>query len=284
MENYIIKNEKIEVKISALGAEIQSLTFNGEQKFWAGDSTFWSGKSPILFPVCGRLKNCVYQYDGKNYEMMPHGFAKKSLFTLTSLKQEEATFLLRWSEETLKIYPFKFELYVTYRLEGSTLFVHYEIKNCGEDVMYCSIGSHESYFLNGDIEDYCLRFEKKENFHSYIVTPELVICRDFDNFGDDTDALPLGYHLVEHDTAIFPAVNSRRVDLIKNGENLATLNFDAPNLLIWTRPSAPFICLEPWFNLPDFDDANGLLIDKPGMIKIAPENTFISKHSITYHK
>ena len=61
------------------------------------------------------------------------------------------------------------------------LFVKAEAVNCGEGEMYCSFGSHESYLLEGNIEDYCLKFEKKENFHSNIVTPAVIICRDFDN-------------------------------------------------------------------------------------------------------
>ena len=284
MKNYVIKNEILEVTISTLGAEIQSLTFNGKQKFWTGGEAFWTGKSPVLFPMCGRLKNGVYHYNGKDYEMPPHGFAKKSEFEVTSLKDNEITLLLKWNEETFAVFPFKFEFFITYRIEGSTLFVKAEAVNCGDEVMYCSFGSHESYLLEGNIEDYHLKFECKENFHSNIVTPQVIICRDFDNFGDETDTLPLGYYLVKHDTAVFPNLNSRKFDLMKNNESYATVTFDAPNMLIWTKPGAPFVCIEPWFNLPDYDDTNGLLVDKPGLVKVDAGKSFISEHKITYHK
>ena len=284
MKNHVIKNSKIEVEISTLGAEIQSLTFNGKQKFWTGNAAFWAGKAPVLFPICGRLKNGVYYYNGQEYKMPPHGFAKKSEFDVVSVKDDEITFLLKWNEQTLEVYPFKFEFFVTYSVVDSSLLVKVEVINCGDGDMYCSFGSHESYLLEGNIEDYCLKFERKENFHSFIVTPEVVICRDFDNFGDETDVLPLGYCLVKNDTAVFANLNSRKFDLIKNGENYATVNFDAPNLLIWTKPGAPFVCLEPWFNLPDYEDSNCLLVEKPGMIKIEKGKSFISEHKVTYHK
>ena len=284
MKNYVIKNSKLEVEISTFGAEIQSLKFNGKQKFWTGDEAFWSGKSPVLFPICGRLKDGVYYYNGVAYKMPPHGFAKKSEFTVTSAKEDEITFLLKWNEETLEVYPFKFEFFITYRIEDSTLFVKAEAVNCGEGEMYCSFGSHESYLLEGNIEDYCLKFEKKENFHSNIVTPAVIICRDFDNFGDNTDLLPLGYYLIKNDTAVFPNLKSRKFELMKNGETIATVNFDASNMLIWTKPNAPFVCIEPWFNLPDYDDTNCLLTEKPGMVKVEAGKSFISEHKITYHK
>ena len=127
MKNHVIKNSIIEVEISTLGAEIQSLTFNGKQKFWTGNAAFWAGKAPVLFPICGRLKNGVYYYNGKEYKMPPHGFAKKSEFDVVSVKDDEITFLLKWNEQTLEVYPFKFEFFVTYSVVDSSLLVKVEV-------------------------------------------------------------------------------------------------------------------------------------------------------------
>ena len=150
--------------------------------------------------------------------------------------------------------------------------------------MYFSLGSHESYLLEGNIEDYCLRFEKEENFHSIVVDGDGLITDKIDNFGDNTNKLQLGYYLVKNNTAVFANLNSRKVDLLRNNEKYATLIYDAPNFLIWTRENAPFVCLEPWFNLPDTNLSNKILIEKPGMLTLEKEQSFISEYTITYYK
>ena len=199
------------------------------------------------------------------------------------IKENEITFLLKWNEETLAIYPFKFEFYLTYKLENSTLKVTRKVLNRGENKMYFSLGSHESYLLEGNIEDYFLRFEKEEDFHSIVVDGDGLITDKFDNFGDNTNKLQVGYYLVKNNTAVFSNLNSRKVDLLRNNEKYASLTYDAPNFLIWTKENAPFVCLEPWFNLPDTNLSNKVLIEKPGMLTLEKGKTFISEYSITYY-
>lgn len=283
MQNYTIKNKEIQLTVSSLGAEIQSLIHNGKQRFWTGNPEFWAGKAPVLFPVCGRMRTKSYFYEGKEYQMPAHGFAKTSEFEPVEIKENEITFLLKWNEETLAIYPFKFEFYLTYKLENSTLKVTRKVLNRGENKMYFSLGSHESYLLEGNIEDYFLRFEKEEDFHSIVVDGDGLITDKFDNFGDNTNKLQLGYYLVKNDTAVFSNLNSRKVDLLRNKERYASLTYDAPNFLIWTKENAPFVCLEPWFNLPDTNLSNKVLIEKPGMLTLEKGKMFISEYSITYY-
>ena len=67
MENFTVKNEKLELTVCSKGAEIQSVKVNGEQKVWQGGSV-WKGKAPLLFPMAGALKNKKYLHNGKEYE------------------------------------------------------------------------------------------------------------------------------------------------------------------------------------------------------------------------
>ena len=83
---------------------------------------------------------------------------------------------------------------------------------------------------------------------------------------------------------MFANLNSRKVDLLRNNEKYATLIYDAPNFLIWTKENAPFVCLEPWFNLPDTNVSNKILIEKPGMLTLEKEQSFTSEYTITYYK
>ena len=76
-----ISNGVISAEISAMGAELISLMKDGFENIWDGNPEIWDGHAPILFPVCGQLKDGKFTYRGKEYFMDGHGFAKHSLFS-----------------------------------------------------------------------------------------------------------------------------------------------------------------------------------------------------------
>ncbi len=45
---------------------------------------------------------------------------------------------------------------------------------------------------------------------------------------------------------------------------------DATQLGIWTKPGAPFICIEPWRGVADPQDFKGELPNKPGVFMCRP--------------
>ena len=53
-----------------------------------------------------------------------------------------------------------------------------------------------------------------------------------------------------------------------------------PNLGIWTKVGAPFICIEPWFGYSDTTESNGNLFEKEGIIILKTADTFQAKFSI----
>jgi galactose mutarotase-like enzyme len=55
---------------------------------------------------------------------------------------------------------------------------------------------------------------------------------------------------------------------------------DFPNLGIWTKMDAPFICIEPWFGYSDTTESNGNLFEKEGIIVLKTGDTFQAKFSI----
>ena len=72
----------------------------------------------MLFPFVGGVKNKVYRHEGKEYPMNQHGFARDSQFRCVNLQQRKRSFLFCSNEETREVYPYDFELYITYRLDG----------------------------------------------------------------------------------------------------------------------------------------------------------------------
>lgn len=279
-KNVTIKSEVLTVVISTMGAELQSVKYDGKERIWQGDPAFWSGRAPILFPVCGSLRDKKYVYGGKEYSLPQHGFARHSEFNIESVSKNKATFSLKSSEETKSCYPFDFTLFVIYEVVKNRLEVTYKIQNDGNAGMWAFIGSHESYLTDMPLSAYDLVFEKAERFLSRICEDALVSDK-YDDFGSGK-ILQINEELFKRFTAVFTGINSRKVTLRKNGTPIATLSFDAENLLMWTMKGSNYICLEPWLNYPDPTDSDYDILKKPGIMIIEAGKSYLNKHSIEY--
>lgn len=121
----------LEIKISNRGAELNSLKFNGKEMLHDARE-FWDRQAPVLFPMVGRLKDNKTIIDEKEYEIPQHGFAKDMLFDLIEENEYRKVYKTKSSEETLKMYPFKFELYTTYEINHDELIVKYNVINSEE--------------------------------------------------------------------------------------------------------------------------------------------------------
>ncbi len=280
--NVTISNEELEVVINTYGAELKSMKKCGKEYLWGGDPEVWSGQAPILFPICGAFKDDKYIYEGKEYTIPKHGFARTSEFELESAEKEKAVFLLKSTEETYKNYPFEFELRITYLLNGNRLEVTFETTNKGENKMYFSIGSHEAYDCPEGIEEYSVIFEHEEEFESNILDGELLEYNKIKLEKTGTE-FPLKYKYFAIDAQVFTNAKSRKVTLKnrKTGKCIDVAFPDADYLLLWTKPTGKYICIEPWSGVPDFVDSDYDITHKPGIVELESGKTNIKKHSIT---
>lgn len=283
IQEIIIKKGEATAKISTLGAEMVSFVTGGKERVWQGSES-WGGHEPVLFPMCGSLKERKYFYEGKEYSLAPHGFARRNVFTVVSKNDSAVTLVLKSNEKTLKDYPFNFEFYVSYSMVEGGVEITYNIKNSGENKMFASVGSHESFNLFVPFGSaHAVEFEKEERFLSPLVLGKTgTVLPECDDFGSG-NRIELSRKLFAHDTLIFGNVASRRVTLLENGAPLAEITFDAPNLLIWTSKSPEdFICMEPWFNLPDPFDGDCDICKKGGLIWLDAGEEFTSTHTVKY--
>ena len=160
-----LKNEILEVNVKSSGAELTSVKKDGIEYLWHGRE-YWKRNAPILFPIVGRLVNDEVEIEGNKYSMGQHGFARDMEFLEVESGNDFVTYLLRYNEETLKKYPYKFELYVSYKLIENFIEVEYRVKNVDDkNIMFC-IGGHPGFawpIADGEkFEDYYIKFEKKE--------------------------------------------------------------------------------------------------------------------------
>lgn len=277
----MLKNEILEITVDPLGAQLKSLKKNGRQLLWQGDPKFWTDSSPVLFPICGGLKNDSYTLNGHTYSMEKHGFACNSYFN-TVLSDEGLSFVLNSDDNTLKKYPYDFTFTVTYKLCGNAMTVDYRIENRSNTDMYFSLGSHDGYNVSG-IENCELIFDSTESFETCILDGA-ILGRDKQKIAADGKVLPLKNEYFAIDALIFENVNSNAVTLHdKNtGSKIKTDIHDFENLLIWTVPNAPFVCIEPWSGFPDYSDTDGDFTKKNAIQRLQPHSEMTKTRKVEF--
>jgi galactose mutarotase-like enzyme len=277
-----LKNQNLSIKINPKGAELTSL-FNNENQteyMWNADPIFWGKSSPVLFPIVGALKENFYRFEGQEYMLPRHGFARDMEFIVEKSEENSITFLLTNDEKTLKVYPFKFEFRMIYSLENNALNVTYSVKNIGENKMYFSVGGHPAFAVplaeNTEYKDYYLEFNKTETFKRWGLTSDgLIETQPFD-FLIDTNRLVLTKELFYDDAIVFKNLESTSVILKSDKTNRQLkFNFEGfPYLGIWAAKDANFVCIEPWCGIADSANHNQELTEKEGIICLDLSETF----------
>ncbi|MFV8391949.1 aldose 1-epimerase family protein [Flavobacterium sp. LB2P6] len=276
-----IKNSFLTAEIKHFGAELISLKTNLNKEFiWEGNPEFWGKHSPILFPIVGTLKNNSFQHNGIEYHLSRHGFARDMAFKLFDATENSATFSIQSSEETLKVYPFEFELQLIYTLDGNNLSIAYKVINNGKTAIPFSIGAHPAFALPNQFENYAIAFEKEEPLEYYLLENDL-ISNNKKKLEVHNKHIPLTYRLFENDALIFKALQSNSLMILENENPILRVHFeDFPNLGIWTKMNAHFLCIEPWFGYSDTNENFGNLMEKEGIQILKPNEIFNSKFSI----
>lgn len=283
-KNIEIKNDKLSVVISTHGAELQSIKGNdGTEFLWQGDEAFWSGRAPVLFPICGGLKDGKFTYREKEYSLTKHGFAKFSEFEGNLISSTKACFTLKSDSKTLSVYPFEFVLTITYELIENSIKVTYNIENPSTEEMYFSIGAHEGYSCPEGIEEYCIEFDEPQTLDSYTVSGILMSDKTV-RIAENTKTLPLKYEYFTEDALVFKNVGFNKVFLTnkKSGKKI-TVSFPGfNNFLIWTVPGAKYVCLEPWCGYPDTVNSDGDFTKKDSVVKLGKGSLYALSHTISF--
>ncbi len=269
-----IENDFFTATFNSKGAELISFKNKKTHKeyIWEGKSEFWAKHSPILFPIVGTLKNDTYFHNGQTFSLPRHGFARDMEFEIYSQYSNSITFLLTSNEETFGTYPFDFELRLRYELIDATLTFGYSVLNKSPTDMPFSLGAHPAFALKGNFSDYNLKFEHQETLNCFVLENDL-LSTTFYPIELHQNLMSLDYSKFEKDALIFKELKSKTITLLENKTPVLKISFsDFPNLGIWTKINAPFICIEPWLGYSDVFSANCILYEKDG-IQIAKPNT-----------
>ena len=279
-----LKYGNVEIAVADRGAELRSYKVDREEFIWDRKPEFWAASSPVLFPFVGSIKNGAYSYNGKEYKISTrHGFARTEDFELVEKSENSLKFRFSSNKETLEKYPFEFELFITYTIVGNTLEIAYNVVNKNDSDMYFSLGTHPAFALdvNDDIKlsDYYLEFEKNETSQKYKLTDNGLVFDEKADCLNNENKLQITETLFDDDAIIFNDLKSEKVT-IKNSKNSKELSVDYkgfPYIAFWSKPKAPFVCIEPWYGISDFENASGKLEEKTGILKLKKDGEFFAK-------
>ncbi len=221
------------------------------------------GGIPILFPICGNLPDNRYVWKGQEYTLPQHGFGRNCRWTVASTSIEDAaslTLTLAHTPETLKVYPFQFELQFTYRWAGTTLSIEQQFHNCSDDVMPMSIVFHP-YFSVGDKG--LLLFEVPTQ--NYFDRANDVRSEFLGTWDTDLAEIDAAFEPIERGQSLVATVN--------DGDRRVTLTADPyfRHLVFWTVKGKSFYCLEPWSAPRDAMNSGTdlILLDSGAILKTA---------------
>jgi galactose mutarotase-like enzyme len=288
----IIKSGEIEVEASTKGAELMSIKGSGGLEYlWQGDPAFWPRRSPLLFPIVGGLPGGTYAYAGKSYSMGNHGFVRDLDFGLKHEGHDSLLYELRSDESSLALYPFRFELEVSYAVQGPILEVGYEVTNADDKSMPFSIGAHPAFrspLSPGERrEDFDLIFETAETVDRHFLNSDNLRSGETESFLRGSSVVPVTQALFERGAIVLKDHVSRRVTLKSRASGrFVELRFpDFPQLGIWSPKSvgdlvAPFVCIEPWFGVMALAGSAQELESKEALLFLEPGAVFASAYTI----
>jgi len=289
--NASIENDQLKVIVSTKGAELQSIksqTTNLEY-LWQGDATYWERRSPILFPIVGKLKGDAYILGDKKYSLRQHGFARNMEFELLERSAHCLIYHLKASDESKESYPFDFELSVTYFLQETRLTTRYSVENPADKSLFFSIGAHPAFncpLREGEKQsDYSLMFEEKETLERQLISNGLRTGDRALTLKDEKE-LPIADDLFDQDALIFDEIKSNQVAICKDLSPILTVIFDEFEYLgIWSKSKAsPFVCIEPWLGIADHVLHSGELTQKEGIIELKPKEVFTAQYHIVFSR
>lgn len=271
-----IANASLTAEISPHGAELQRLTDpSGRELLWDGDPAVWTGRAPVLFPIVGMLAGGEYRLDGKTYRLPKHGFARRCEFAVAAQSAEQVTLRLDASDETLGLYPFDFRLEIDFALDGAALVMTARVQNRGGTPMPASFGFHPALRwplpCGQPRAAHRLLFEQAEPAPIRRIDGDGLVTPVRHPTPVEGHMLVLRDDLFTDDAVIFDALNSRSLRYGAEAGPQLDIAFEGlPQLGVWTKPGAGYICIESWQGHADPVGFTGDFRDKPEVVEVAP--------------
>ncbi|MDB5054556.1 MAG: aldose epimerase [Bacilli bacterium] len=229
------------------GGIITSYGVKGEELLYLDQASFDDptanvrGGIPILFPICGQLKDQRYEWEGKTYAMKNHGLVRNLEWEVmdTEIKADFAAITIkqRSNEQTLESFPFEYELVFKIILQDQKLRIEQQYHNHSDREMPMYAGFHPYFLVDNKTNTFetdaaQIRYLGNQLKHAYTG----VI---------NTTMLPNSIALEKAPTkqiSFQPKANTKIK--LSYGEQFG-------HVVLWTETEKPFVCVEPWMAMPN---------------------------------
>ncbi|MBQ7406293.1 MAG: hypothetical protein IJW11_00820 [Clostridia bacterium] len=283
--NYTLKNEYLTAVISDIGGQTLSLSdHSGKEYIWHADPAIWEDHAPLLFPLCGEIKDGCYTYGGKTYTMDGQGFLPKLPLAVKQISDERLVLTANENEFTLENYPFKFRLTVTYTLINKKLLMEACVENTDACELPFMFGGHPGLSLavtpEETLEGHAIEFPGKECCDIHYLQHVSFARPKAESFPLPAGKLALSDALFatpETDTLIFEgAPLSVTLACEKSGKRVTVSRSESlPYLCVWRMmgKGADYVCIEPWSGIPSDGVTPEVFETRAHMCRLAPGET-----------
>jgi galactose mutarotase-like enzyme len=288
---YIIENEQLKAVVSSKGCELISVEGkeNKREYIWDANPDAWKRHAPVLFPLVGKYRDGKAAYNGSEYPLSQHGFARDMEFELVSADGTEVVMKLSDTEETLKKYPFHFELICSYKLEKNAVTARWQVNNTNTETMYFSIGGHPA-FAAPQGKDTCenckiqVKTDKTWLDYKLLNADGLVEENVYRQPLDENGCITITKDMFDKDAWIVENKNIHQVSLLEDGMPFVTVDFNSPVFGLWSPvgKGVPFVCIEPWYGRADAKDFSGTLKDREYGNALAAGAGFIAEYTMIF--
>lgn len=283
-----LSNPHLRLTIAEQGAEMQSLTdlHTGRELLWQGDAMFWKSRSPILFPNVGRLWGGKFRFQGKEYEQGAHGFVRYRLWKVEHQTETQAMLAYESTEEDLTFYPFPFLIKVGYALEGKEVKVMFSVENRGEQTMHFQLGAHPGFNVRTYADapdDYgYLRIEGKAEYVLRVGEGGCLEEQKHPIPVNEEGFIPITVETFMHEALIFENHQADFVTLFDARlRPIVAVTCPTPVTLVWVPQGkkAPFVCIEPWYGMPDKIGFTGCLEERANIQSVGSQEKWEGGYS-----
>ena len=292
MSNIHLSYRGATAEIQLKGAQIASYkTPEGREVIWQADPAVWAQHAPVLFPVCGTVKDGTIRIAGRTHPLTKHGFTREPVFEVVKQGDDFVELALTPTEESRPMYPFDFVFHVTYTLVDGGYTTTFTVENRSDAVMPFCVGGHPAFICpmeeGASFSDYQLVFPEEEDGRN-LLAPNggCVSGSEYLPGFRNSRVLALDHSLFDpRDALIFAELKSRSVDLVHKTSGHG-IHFAFPKmevLAVWTKPgaNADYLCLEPWHGMPDTADCTGNFEDKPFVTLLQPGRAWQGSFTVT---
>lgn len=288
-----LKNNILIVEVAEHGAELQSIrsVATGQEYLWQGDPQFWGRRSPVLFPIVGKAWNGQVRYGNQTVEIGQHGFARDCNFSPVETSEEDTIRLrLDADESSRKLFPFDFSLEISYTLNDDRLIVGWKVINQEDDrAMPFQIGAHPAFYypsgrFNPDGVNGYLAFDRSSNVSFELIEAKGCLgATKYPVVFNDEGLVAITADTFERDALVIGGNQIHRVSILsENKKPYLTVLFSAPIVGIWSKPGAPFVCIEPWEGRCDRVGYEGDFADREYTRILAPGESFETSYMMIF--